>query len=98
MPQDIDTVTMREGDTFFWWLELDLLKPGTAIDPILWNQAERIRGKVVSASVGANNQIRIHQGPTDRFHVWLRPDMGIDLRKRVTVRLPDSACRLGLCQ
>ncbi len=86
IPQDIDTVTMREGDTFFWWLELDGLKPGTATDPILWDQAERIRGKLVSASVGAENQIRIGQGPTDRFTVWLRPGMGIDMSKGVTVR------------
>ena len=86
MPEEIDTVTMREGDTFFWWLELDTLKPGTAIDPVLWDQAERIRGKVVSASVLAENQIRVNQGPTDRFHVWLRPGMGIDLGQRVTVR------------
>ncbi len=64
-PQEIETTTMRDGDTFFWWLELDGLKPGTAIDPVLWDQAERIRGKLVSASVGAENQIR-HQPRSDR--------------------------------
>ncbi len=86
IPDKIETTTMREGDTFFWWLELDGLKPGTAINPVLWEQAERIRGKLVSAFIGAENQIRIGQGPTDRFTIWLRPDMGIDLAKRVTVR------------
>ncbi len=85
-PDQINTTTMREGDTFFWWLELDGLKAGTAINPVLWEQAERIRGKLVTASIGAENQIRISQGPTERFTVWLRPGMGLDLNKRVTVR------------
>ncbi|QDT08552.1 alpha/beta hydrolase [Planctomycetes bacterium K23_9] len=86
IPQKIDHVTMRHGDEFFWWLELDGLKDGTAVDPILWNQAKRIRGKKVEATIGADNQIRISQGPSERFIVWMRPDMGIDLNQRVTIR------------
>jgi hypothetical protein len=86
IPQDIDAVTMREGDTFFWWLELDGLKPGTAIDPILWDQAERIRGKLATASIGSENQIRIGQAPSERFTIWVRPGMGVDLNERITVR------------
>ena len=86
IPQELDNVTMRKGDEFFWWLELDGMKKGTAIDPVLWSQAKRIRAKLVEANIGAANNIRISQGPTDRFIVWLRPDMGIDLNKRVTVR------------
>ncbi|NND96065.1 MAG: alpha/beta hydrolase [Pirellulaceae bacterium] len=86
IPQTIDHVTMRDGDDFFWWLELDGLKPGTAINPILWEQAKRIRAKKVEASIGANNQIRISQGPSERFTVWMRPGMGIDLNQPITIR------------
>ena len=87
IPQKIAAKTMRDGDSFFWWLELDQFKPGTAIDPILWDQAEKIRAAPVEASVGADNNIRIGQGPTDRFHIWLAPEMGVDLSKAITIRL-----------
>ena len=86
IPQEIDCVTMRDGDEFFWWLEMDGLKQGVAIDPVLWDQAKRIRGKLVKGMIGANNAIRISQGPSERFTVWLRPDMGVDLNEKVSVR------------
>jgi predicted esterase len=86
IPKKIDNVTMRHGDEFFWWLELDGMKEGTAIDPVLWDQAKRIRAKKIEASVNAENQIRISQGPTERFTVWLRPEMGLDLNETVTIR------------
>lgn len=89
IPKELNNVTMRKGDEFFWWLELDGMKKGTAIDPILWDQAERIAGKLVEANIGANNSIRIAKGPSERFTVWLRPGMGVDLNKRVTVRYGD---------
>ena len=77
---------MRAGDQFFWWLELGELKPGVGIDPILWDQATRIRAGKVSASIGADNQIRVQRGPADQFRVLLRPLDGIlDLNKQVIV-------------
>ncbi|MGB7345575.1 MAG: alpha/beta hydrolase [Pirellulaceae bacterium] len=86
IPKEIDQVTMRHGDEFFWWLELDGLKDGTAIDPILWDQAKRIRGKKIEANINAGNQIRISQAPAERYTVWLRPNMGIDLNQGITIR------------
>ncbi|MGI9470994.1 MAG: alpha/beta hydrolase [Rubripirellula sp.] len=85
-PRDIEVATMRSGDQFFWWLELGELKPGVGIDPILWNQASRIRAGKVTASIGADNQIRIQRGPADQFRVMLRPQAGVlDLNKQVIV-------------
>lgn len=85
IPRDIETVTMRSGDQFFWWLELGELKPDVAIDPILWDQAERIRAGKISASIGNGNQIRI-SGPAEQFKVLLRPQPGIDLNDEVVIR------------
>ena len=87
IPQKLNNVSMREGDDYFWWLEMDGMKEGTTINPILWDQAERIRGKKIDATVGANNSIRINQAPAERFMIWMRPDMGIDLNKRITLHL-----------
>ena len=85
IPRDFEVATMRTGDQFFWWLELGDLKPGVAIDPILWDEAKRIRAGKVSASIGNDNQIRV-RGPSDTFDVLLRPQPGIDLTKEVVIR------------
>lgn len=86
VPLDIETATIRAGDQFFWWLELMNLKEGVPIDPILWEQAERIRAGKISASIGVDNQIRLKSGPADRFRILLRPQEGIDLNQEVVVR------------
>ena len=85
-PVDIETATIRSGDQFFWWLELGALKKGLAVDPILWEQAERIRAGKVSASIGVDNQIRVRSAPADRFRILLRPQEGIDLNQEVVLR------------
>lgn len=90
-PREIETVTMRHGDQFFWWLEIGDLKPGTAIDPILWDQAKRIRAAKVSASIGSGNQIRLVNGPSDSFRILLRPQEGIDLNQPVVIRYRSRA-------
>lgn len=86
MPRSMEMVTMRRGDQFFWWLELAEVAASVAIDPFLWDQAEsRNKGKV-AASIGNNNEIRINQGPSNSFRVFLEPSMGISMDQRVTVR------------
>ena len=91
MPQEIDNVTMRHGDEFFWWLELNGLKDGTAVNPILWDydkrsRETRIRAKKVEATIGANNTIRISQAPTERYTIWMRPGMGVDLNEQIVIK------------
>jgi predicted esterase len=87
MPREIEVATIRKGDQFFWWLELGDLKPGVPVDPLLWNQAERIRAGKVSAAIGADNQIRVQRGPADRFRLLLRPMQGVlDLNQEVVIR------------
>ena len=85
IPQEIDAVTMRKGDQYFWWLELGPLKPLIDLNPILWDDAERKVAGKIDASVGGGNQIRI-DGPCETFTLLLRPDMGVDLSKQVIIR------------
>ncbi|QDT02704.1 Alpha/beta hydrolase family protein [Rubripirellula lacrimiformis] len=84
-PQEIAVSTMRAGDQFFWWLELNDLKPDVQIDPILWSTASRIRSGKVNASIGTGNQVRI-SGPAERFTVMFRPQPGIDMADEIVVR------------
>ncbi|EMI44814.1 peptidase-like protein [Rhodopirellula sp. SWK7] len=85
-PESIEVKSMREGDRFFWWLEWQDSLPATVIDPILWDEAERIVAAQVSSTIGANNEIRISQAPSNAFTVWLSPDMPLDFGDQITVR------------
>jgi predicted esterase len=85
-PREIETATMRKGDQFFWWLELGELKPDVEMDPILWDQAKRVRrAGIVSGKILEGNQVRV-SGPSDQYRVLLRPQPGIDINDRILVR------------
>lgn len=84
-PREFETATMREGDQYFWWLELGPLNSLTNINPILWDQAKRKVAGPVEGAVGTGNQIRF-KGPTEQFTIWLRPDMGVDLNEKIVIR------------
>jgi pimeloyl-ACP methyl ester carboxylesterase len=92
-PREIDVATIRTGDQFYWWLELGDLKPDVAIDPILWDQAKRIRAGKIEASIGAGNQIRV-SGPAEQFRVMLRPQEGVDFAKPIVVRYGSRTVRV----
>ncbi len=95
MPREIEVATIREGDQFFWWLELGSLKPGVPVDPILWEQAERIRAGKVTAAINVDNQIRVQRGPADRFRLLLRPMPGVlDLNQQIVIREGTRSKRL----
>ncbi len=84
MPHEIDAVSMRQGDQFFWWLELDTVD--VAIDPFLWDHVESPRRGKIGGSVGNNNEVRVQLAPTSRVHVYLEPSMGLQMRQPITVR------------
>jgi hypothetical protein len=86
MPQSIEVATMRRGDQFFWWLELDGLLDQVVIDPFLWDLVDKPKAAEVAAAVGGNNEIRIVRAPAQRVRVCLEPSMGISLDQRVVVR------------
>ena len=86
IPREIDTVTMRQGDQYYWWLELGPLKPSVDINPITWDQVKRKRAGKIDVSIGGGNQIRIAQVPCETFSLWLRPDIGLDLSQQVVIR------------
>lgn len=93
IPKEISTVTMRTGDQYFWWLELGALKPTVDLNPVLWDQARRIKAGKVEAWIGGGNQIRIAQIPSETFTLWLRPDIGLDLSQQVIVRRGSTPTR-----
>lgn len=93
-PQTIDTVTMRRGDQFFWWLEMPTLLDNIVVDPFLWDQTDNRRPGKVAASIGEGNQIRISQGPSERFTVGLEPSMGLRMDEPIIVRYRSRTARV----
>jgi predicted esterase len=85
-PQEIDMVTMRKHDRFFWWLEMPAIEDQVTINPILWDQQERKRAAPVRARVNANNSLIISSGPAEAFIVWLAPSMGLNLNEPIVIR------------
>ncbi|WP_230270255.1 alpha/beta hydrolase [Rhodopirellula halodulae] len=85
-PEDLEVGSMRDGDRFFWWLEWQEMLPGLAINPILWDEAERLKAAPVRARVMANNEVLISQAPSDSFTVWLTPQMPLDFKEPIAVR------------
>lgn len=87
IPQELELVSMREGDRFFWWLEWDESLPDTVINPILWDENPRIAHADIKAVIGANNEVRISQGPAKAFTIWLTPEMSqLNFSEPIAVR------------
>lgn len=86
IPKKLELVSMRENDRFFWWLEWDQSLPDTVLDPILWGQNPRLKAAKVKASIMANNEVGISQGPANAFTVWLTPQMDLDFGNQITIR------------
>ncbi|MEM9367443.1 MAG: alpha/beta hydrolase [Planctomycetota bacterium] len=85
-PDEIDAVTMRDSDHFFWWLEWKEMLPGISVDPILWTQNARLQAAPVQASISRNNEVRLVQWPSADARVWLSPDLPLDFNERIIVR------------
>lgn len=84
IPAELDLITMRENDRFFWWLEWDQSLPETYMDPILWTK--NVKRATISAVIGANNEVRISQAPSNAFTVWLTPEMEVDFGEPIAIR------------
>ncbi|MEZ6086639.1 MAG: alpha/beta hydrolase [Pirellulaceae bacterium] len=84
-PQRIEAASMRSGDQFFWWLELNDLKPAVDISPFGWESADRLRAGEITAQITANGDVQITSIPSDSCSVYLMPEMGIKLDQPVRV-------------
>ena len=92
IPEQFKVSVIRQGDQFYWWLELMDLNPQFAINPILWDQAKKTRSATVSGTIGADNTIRF-SGPASSFKILLRPQPGIDLSKTILLRFGTRTIR-----
>lgn len=83
-PKEIEALSMRPWDNYFWWLELDQIPLGSialpAEDVVRARKVKPIR---TTAQILENNRVSV-AARSGRCTVWLSPDM-VDFDKPITV-------------
>lgn len=82
-PREIDAVSMRPWDRFFWWVEMESAPPRTVVLPEQWPPPPGTRPLSIEARVGAANALTVRCG-ADRVSVWLAPEL-VDFSRPITV-------------
>ncbi len=82
-PRQFECKSMRSFDSFFWWVELDGLPPGSQVDPVDWPPSRGARAATVEASVIATNGLRVsYRGAP--VTVWISPEL-VDFEQRASI-------------
>jgi hypothetical protein len=83
-PREFTCSTMRDGDSFFWWVELDGLPPKSQVDPDHWPPSAGTRPAQVTGKIAANN-VNVTAGSAQVI-VWISPQM-IDFKQRSNISI-----------
>ncbi|MGA2035682.1 MAG: PHB depolymerase family esterase [Thermoguttaceae bacterium] len=81
--RDFSCVTMRQWDSFFWWVEVGGLPSGALVNPTDWPPPRGTQPAPIKGSVTANNNLNVRTGTT-KVTVWLAPQM-VDFKSRVSI-------------
>jgi pimeloyl-ACP methyl ester carboxylesterase len=89
MPTEVDCVSMRPWDNFFWWLEAEGLPEKTIVSPSNWPPGRgvrpaRLRGKRLEA-----NKVWVSL-QAERVTVWLAPEL-VDFDQQLVVEVNNRA-------
>ncbi|MEX0614134.1 MAG: peptidase, partial [Pirellulales bacterium] len=85
LPKEIDCVSMRSWDNFFWWLEAEGLPAKSMVSPANWPpprgaRPARLRGKRLEV-----NKITVSL-QAENVTVWLAPEL-VDLKQPLVVEV-----------
>ena len=92
-PAEIDAVSLRPWDRFFWWLEMEGAPPRTVVLPTHWPPPPNTRPCAIEGRTTATNGISAHCG-ADRVRVWLSPEL-VDFARPVSVTLDGRTLHKG---
>jgi dienelactone hydrolase len=82
-PRDFNCVTMRQWDSFFWWLEVAGLPAGSNVEPVHWPPPRGTQPAIIRGQMTANNNLNVRTATT-RLTVWLSPQM-TDFKSRMNI-------------
>jgi len=84
-PAEIDVVSMRPFDGFFWWVEMAGAPPKTVVPPDEWPPEKGTRALQIECRKTATNGLNVRCG-ADEVRVWLAPDL-VDMERPVPVSI-----------
>ncbi len=82
-PREMEVLSMRPWDNYFWWLELDDFPANAMVVPAQWPPTRGTRATQTSAKILENNRITVRTGAQNAI-VWLTPEM-LSFDRRITV-------------
>lgn len=91
IPKEIEAVTMRYGDNFFWWIEMSQILDTVAVNPILFDYVTTKRAAPVTGRVADNNTVIASRIPAKSYNILLSPEMGLNMREPITIRADGSS-------
>jgi pimeloyl-ACP methyl ester carboxylesterase len=89
MPKEIDCVSMRPWDTFFWWLEVEGLAAKSMVAPANWPPPRTARPAQIEGKRLETNKVTV-KVQADKVTVWLSPEL-VDLNQKLVVELNGRA-------
>ena len=95
-PKEIEMVSMRPWDRFFWWTEFVGLPPRTMLLPAQWPPGPGYRSATIEAKLTPGNTISVRSGAA-RTVVWLSPEL-VDFTKPLTVSIDGRRAYRGTPQ
>ncbi|MFO0788686.1 MAG: peptidase [Pirellulales bacterium] len=84
-PKEIDCVSMRPWDNFFWWLEADGLPAKSMVAPGSWPPASNVRPARIEGKRLETNKLAVTL-QADRVTVWLSPEL-VDFNEKLAVEV-----------
>jgi predicted esterase/tetratricopeptide (TPR) repeat protein len=81
-PREFTCATMRDWDSFFWWVEMEGMPTKAKVDPADWPPPAGARAVQVKGTITANN-LSVMAG-TAQISVWVSPQM-VDYNQRVSI-------------
>jgi hypothetical protein len=85
VPKEIDCVSMRPWDNFFWWLEADGLPAKSMVAPENWPPPKNARPAPINGKRLETNKLIVTL-PADKVTVWLSPDL-VDFSQQLVVEV-----------
>ncbi|HEX4412921.1 MAG TPA: peptidase [Lacipirellulaceae bacterium] len=88
-PKEIDCVSMRPWDNFFWWLEADGLTPKSMVAPVNWPPPHAVRPATIEGKRLETNKVTV-KVQASKVTVWLSPDL-VDFTQPLVVEVNNRA-------
>jgi predicted esterase len=90
-PKEIDIVTLRPWDTFFWWLEASGMPANLQVLPVEWPKRDLRRPETKGNVAVTGTSVRVNT-PAKKVTVWLAPEL-VNFDEKVSVTINNRAQR-----